>query len=367
MDMSLAKGQSHKDAAFSEEPLSSVAIICPTRAHFHLESEQETGLGGIEGANIALAEGLSALGHEVTLFSRMTGERRVRGVLNRPLEAFAPTSFDALISSNDARFFAGSAPATRRYMWMHNPMALEKAFRRGQILPLARHRPVGVFVGRRLMQRTSRLLMFGARIEIGLGVNACFLETPVSAARRNRFVFASQPHRGLRPLLAAWAEALPGLPPDAEFHVFGSKAEDIGMGPAIPAAMRVIFHGRVRKPDLAGAYAEARAMLAPGAEVETFCLAAAEAQCMGLPVLTLGIGSLAERVEHGENGLICASHAALVAAGASLCANTALARKLEAGAMRQRGELGWAAVARRWHDLVTADPDRPQGRAAGLM
>lgn len=45
-------------------------------------------------------------------------------------------------------------------------------------------------------------------------------------------------------------------------------------------------------------------MLYPGHRDETFCLAAAEALCLGVPVATRGIGSLKERVRNGIDGVV---------------------------------------------------------------
>ena len=42
----------------------------------------------------------------------------------------------------------------------------------------------------------------------------------------------------------------------------------------------------------------------PGHKAELFCLAAEEARELCLPIVTLGIGSLAESVEHKQTGFI---------------------------------------------------------------
>ena len=47
-----------------------------------------------------------------------------------------------------------------------------------------------------------------------------------------------------------------------------------------------------------------RVMLLPGHKAELFCLAAEEARELCLPIVTLGIGSLRERVIHNETGFI---------------------------------------------------------------
>ena len=48
----------------------------------------------------------------------------------------------------------------------------------------------------------------------------------------------------------------------------------------------------------------ARMILIPGHKAELFCLAAAEASQMCIPIVTLGYGCLSERVIHGKTGYI---------------------------------------------------------------
>lgn len=56
--------------------------------------------------------------------------------------------------------------------------------------------------------------------------------------------------------------------------------------------------------DLINDLKNSRLMLVPGHKAELFCLAAEEARELCLPIVTLGIGSLKERVRHNETGFI---------------------------------------------------------------
>ena len=44
-------------------------------------------------------------------------------------------------------------------------------------------------------------------------------------------------------------------------------------------------------------------MLVPGHKGEVFCLAAEEAKALCVPIVTMGFGSLSERVDHLKTGL----------------------------------------------------------------
>ena len=47
--------------------------------------------------------------------------------------------------------------------------------------------------------------------------------------------------------------------------------------------------------------------MVPGHKSELYCLAAEEARELCIPIVTLGIGSLSERVNHGKTGFIANS------------------------------------------------------------
>ena len=49
---------------------------------------------------------------------------------------------------------------------------------------------------------------------------------------------------------------------------------------------------------------KSKVLLIPGHKGEIFCIAAEEARELCVPIVTLGIGSLSERVKHGQTGFI---------------------------------------------------------------
>ena len=49
-------------------------------------------------------------------------------------------------------------------------------------------------------------------------------------------------------------------------------------------------------------------MLVPGHKGEVFCLAAEEARELCIPIVTLGYGSLYERVIHNKTGFLAKKH-----------------------------------------------------------
>ena len=305
-------------------------------------------LGGIETACLELGDALVDRGHEVRIAGRFPDHRKAR-----PLDwtQLAGGDGGALISCNDARILQAGDFKTRVF-WSHNPLAVEKAIRKKQFGPIWMHRPHAVFGSQDAMAALSPLLRFRSRNVIPLGVTALFESTATGSPRGLDFAFVSQAQRGLPETCRVWREMVSPAAPDGSLHVFGSSAEQAHITPEAAQAARILFHPRADKQDLARFYETATALICIGAADETFCLAAAEAQCAGLPVLTLGIGALCERVSHGVNGLRAASFEALAQDAVRLCRDQELVLFLRQGALRARGQYSWARSGKLWEDLL---------------
>ncbi len=70
----------------------------------------------------------------------------------------------------------------------------------------------------------------------------------------------------------------------------------------------------------------------------------------------MGIGSLAERVSHGLNGLIAGSFEELGHQALALCRDEELLAILKTGALKQRGAFTWARSAKLWESFLLSTP-----------
>ena len=165
-------------------------------------------------------------------------------------------------------------------------------------------------------------------------------------------VWVSQPQRGLSETLAAWTDHIFPAVKNGEFHLFGIRQQDTGKTAEQLAQANIILEPRATKEELADFYNSAKLLLYPGARDETFCLAAAEAQSMGVPVVTKGIGSLSERVEHNVNGLIAPTQEAFANAAINVLNDDALWSQLSNGGIKGRKQLSWDQVAKEWQRII---------------
>jgi len=142
-----------------------------------------------------------------------------------------------------------------------------------------------------------------------LGVSLEYYRGPAPARHRHRLVYTSHARRGLDVLLLLFPRVRAAVP-EAELHIFGSeyRREDVlsHLQEALPGATGpgIFWRGALGKSALAHELRSAAVMAYPCTFKETFCLAVAEAQAAGLPVVTSDRAALAERVTDGSDGFL---------------------------------------------------------------
>ena len=284
-----------------------------------LVSDDERGMGGVAGSALNLSLALGRRNHDVHLFARCPDPGPLKGIVvhdRSELAEFARAEpADVLILIPQLLCVLMPIPASARVVWTGN------AYSRGDA---AIHRPwdwapeLGRKGRRVQLYRMDLLHPLVDRVVVGskwhagrlsenaavpaakvrviyLGVRFDHFEPDASAPHRTRLIYASQPRRGLDELLRLFPRIRESVP-DAELHVLGT-----GPGEAPPG---VRFHGWVDKHRVAAELQASAVMAYPTSFLETFCLAVAEAQTAGLPVVTTDLGALAERITPGDDGVL---------------------------------------------------------------
>ena len=90
---------------------------------------------------------------------------------------------------------------------------------------------------------------------------------------------------------------------------------------------------------------KSKVLLVPGHKGELFCIAAEEARELCIPIITLGIGSLSERVEHGVTGFIAKNNDEFADFTLNIFNNYNLWKKLRNNLLKLRGSKKWQNVA----------------------
>lgn len=326
---------------------------------------RERALGGAESAFVNLAEALAARGHQVTACNNSPNPGAQFGVEWRTISRGFPDAADLYIANRgDKLILAMRNRARRSVFWVHNPARYLLKLR--YLWKLAWQRPPIVFAGPRHIATYPAWAPGGPRIAIPLGVDDVFLKArPGDSPPPPRAIFTSNPLRGLAWLLELWASRIhPGLPM-AELHVFSGPATYGAFGAAKQAAMQavleraralgdcgVVLHRPVAKSTLAGELGRARVMLYRGDPGETYCLAVAEAQALGVPAVVQRIGAVPERVIDGHTGFVAGDDNDFALHAARLLADDALWLSQHREALERQRSWGWPQAAAAFEKLI---------------
>jgi glycosyltransferase involved in cell wall biosynthesis len=318
-------------------------------------------LGGAETAFAALAEALAGRGHRVEVRNRRHTVVSYKNVRWAPLSGTPPAECDLYIGNRGHRVIGLVPNAGCRLFWLHNPAGYLKKPR--NLWRLALYRPILIATGAYHAGTIPHWLPCGGREIIPYGVLDRFRGAAPREAPPPTAIFTSNPLRGLDWLLDLWVARIAPAVPEAELHVYGgaavygapdaaSRMEAVLARADALAAFGIRRFAPVGREVLAAALSLARVMLYRGDPGETFCLALAEAQAMGVPAVVNPLGSAGERVVDGVTGRVAENDEAFVAAALQVLRDDELWRRWHRAALVHQRGLSWDSVAARFEALM---------------
>lgn len=276
-----------------------------------------------------------------------------------------PHAPDLYIANRGHRLIDLVPQARRTAFWLHNPASYLLKWR--YMRPLWRRRPTIVFTGRFHKSTYPEWAPGGPRKIIPHGISEHFIETgPDShAAPAPQAIFVSNPLRSLDWLLDLWVREIVPLVPRAVLQVFATADH-----PAIASpknrerAARILQRARsleragirvqdlVTKQELAQVYRTTRVIPYRGDSGETFCLALAEAQAMGVPAVVQAVRSVPERVIDGVTGYVARNDREFVSRLLSLLRDDDLWLAQHREALKRQRQWTWDRAAAEFEQLL---------------
>ncbi len=288
-----------------------ILFHCPSK--FSLNSKNINSLGGIETLNLELSKNLSLKGYNVYLSTICKKIIKKKKLINLPIKILKKNNklynFDYVISSNDPNIF-DLFKTSKKILWLHNTLAIEKAIRKKKILSIFRNKITTVFVSDYLKTVTSKLYLFDKRIVIPNFLSYVFKKNKFNFKRNNNFVWSVQRDKGLKEILKIWINSIYPVNKNTKLFIFGIKKTKFNNLTNFYKKYNIFFFGRVKKEKLKKVYNQSLAMICLGFD-ETFCLNAIEANACGLPVITFGKTGLKELIKDNYNGLIVKDYKSL--------------------------------------------------------
>ena len=256
-------------------------------------------LRGAETILINLSENLVKLGHDVTVINNCSIEINNDSSnwynINK-IDLLEKSTYDVVISNADARLLS-KVNANKKYIISFSLQSLEKFIRKKQLISYIKHKPIYLLIGEYHEQNRSKLItLFGSKI-IDLAIDDIFNNTSLNnKIDPNLAIFTSHAERNLDLLIDIW---------NNQIHPnFSNGKLLITPKNKFIEKNNIFFRQIGTKQEMINDMLKSRIYLVPGHKAELFCLAAEEARELCLPIVTLGIGSLKERVIHEKTGFI---------------------------------------------------------------
>jgi glycosyltransferase involved in cell wall biosynthesis len=263
-------------------------------------------LGGIETLNLSLARYLAKKNNNIYIAAVCSKLLFKNGVHFIPIDYLKKNTnkytFDIIIGSNDTTLYS-FFKKTKKILWLHNKLQIEKSFRKKVFFPINFYRPNAVFVSDYLKNKTSKFFLFKRRIVIPNFLSSDFVIKKINFKRKNIFVWSVQRERGLNDLIEIWINKIFIKDKSAKLFIFGLNRKFSKSKFNFFKSKNVYFYGRVSKAKLKKVYQDSLAMICLGYD-ETFCLNALEANYCGLPIITFAKTALKDYSKHNHNSII---------------------------------------------------------------
>ena len=223
--------------------------------------------------------------------------------------------------------------------------SIEKFIRKKQFLAYFKHRPQIFLIGDYHKQKRSKLIsLFGTKV-LELATDDIFIETNlINKIDPHLAIFTSRSDRNLNRLINIWKNHI--NPKYKKGKLLITPTNNINEENSI------FFRKIGTKELLIKDLLRSRIFLIPGHKAELYCLAAEEARELCIPIVTLGIGSLSERVIHNNTGFIAKNDEEFSNYTIELFENNYLWNKFRSNLINLRGTKKWELSAKKFLESI---------------
>lgn len=248
---------------------------------------------------------------------------------------------DVLISMSDSNLLS-MFKCKNNYLWSHSVQPIEKFIRKKQLFSFINNRPIMILEGKYHYETRSYFTsLFGKKI-LPIAVDYEFLNEKIdeNLIPERKAIFTTRSDRNLKFLLDCWNKIFVECN-NASLYInppYELLDDDKKIG--------VKLRQKGTKLDLISDLKTSRVMLNPGHKGEVFCLAAEEARELCVPIVTMGYGSLKERVEHGITGYIAKNKNEFIEYSSKILNDDNIYITLKNNLLKKRGLRSYKEVAR---------------------
>ena len=293
---------------------------------------------GGENAIIHLSNELSKLGNNVLVYNSFKDICVISGVKwSNISHANKNLTYDIAFTNNDIKLF-DKIIAKKYIAFSHSIQSIEKFIRKGQLFSYLKYKPKIVLLGKYHKENRNYLLKLFGTINLEWAVDPLFLETKLDENLiENRAIFTSRRDRNLDLLIKLWIKDI--FPKNKSIKLYSTPSE------LIENDYNIFARNFEDKTTMVNDLLKSKVLLVPGHKGELYCIAAEEARELCIPIITLGIGSLSERVEHGITGFVAKNYDEFAYYTLEIFKDINLWKSLRNNLIKLRGSKKWDIVA----------------------
>lgn len=328
---------------------------------------EEKSIAGTQTAFIELSRAFEKSGNTVNVYTDALRVLEAEGrTWSQLSQVDASVEYDMMIVNVSPYLFENfkHIKTRKKILWIHNEAKYLLYWNR--LKYLLKYQPIVVFSGEYHKSTLPFFIPTGGKKVIEYGLSEAVLKSKAIeiSAHPPKVYFTSNPLRSLRWIVDIWVNQIHLKVPNAELHVFSGWKTYGAWGLAVKKRMQaeidyaslfassnIIIRDVIPKNLLFDEMRHGKAIFYRGDKAETFCLAVAEAQALGLPAVVCNLGSMAERVHHGITGFVVNNIADFVESAIRILKDDQLHEKMSSAAKTRYAEFNWLKAANKFLNI----------------
>lgn len=328
---------------------------------------EEKSIAGTQTAFIELSRAFESTGCNVTVLTQAHKDLTTEFRLWRNIKSYIPTGLYDLLIINVSPYLLHdfkNVTAKKKILWIHNEAKYLLYWNR--LKYVLRYLPMIVFSGKYHSSTFPFFIPTGGRriIPYGLSPAVFEIEEINKTNVEKKVFFTSNPLRSLRWLVDIWVKDIYPAEPTASLHIFSNWKTYGAWGESVQNRMKaeldyaesfkefnIVLRDVLPKKELFHELKTARAMFYRGDKAETFCLAVAEAQALGIPAVVCDLGSMKERVENEITGFVAKNDKEFIEASLNVLSDDNLFDSMSYSAIKKYSTINWKMAAHKFLEV----------------
>ena len=304
-----------------------------------------TKVRGTESSMILLAESMVSIGIKVVILTCTNKEVNHNNVRYLNKNNIPNEKFDVCIAVSNANKF-NNIKADKYIVWSNSLQSIEKFIRKKQLFPFLKFKPIVMTMCNYQYNKRSYFTSFFGKMVISLTVDPVFFNEPVDINYiPNKHALNNvRSHRNLDWLIKIWKN----------FIYEENSNKFLYINPNIIENEKSLFKYDIKlrkyvsRKELLDELKETKVFVYTGHKSDVWTLTAEEAVQMCVPVVTYGIGSVSDRVKHGDNGFIVKSDKEFSYYLNKILNDDNFYLDLKKKMHKNRGLISWDTIALEW-------------------